>query len=153
MTKLYSPLIAIIDKTKNDFKEKASSEGFAAEIHGDDEENENNCYQKIEIPVDPSEYDKEEIKALKQTITDLGKNILAVVNNPISKFHEEDIRLMRDYIDTVNIWLWTTSATTSIEFVAKMNEINKMTEEMMKNMMRNLFLKRMITSQLGMNFS
>src|SRR5690606_27292077 len=35
------------------------------------------------------------------------------------------------YISSVNLWLYTTAATTSIEFVGKINEINKMTEEIM----------------------
>jgi hypothetical protein len=39
---------------------------------------------------------------------------------------------MKDYIGTVNIWLYTTSASTTIEFVAKINEINKVTEDIMK---------------------
>jgi len=68
---------------------------------------------------------------LKKTIYDLGKNIVSVINNPVSKFREDDIVMMSDYISSVNIWLYTTSAQTSIEFVAKINEINKMTEEMM----------------------
>src|SRR5690606_35843255 len=70
-------------------------------------------------------------KALKKTIFDLGKNILNVINNPVSNFAEEDIVMMSDYISSVNLWLYTTAATTSIEFVGKINEINKMTEEIM----------------------
>ena len=54
-----------------------------------------------------------------------------VINNPITQISSEDIEYLTDYIGTVNIWLYTTSATTSIEFVSKINEINKMTEEIM----------------------
>src|SRR5581483_8953548 len=51
---------------------------------------------------------------------------------PVSKFTEEDIITVTDYISSVNIWLYTTSASTTIEFVSKINEINKFTEEIMK---------------------
>lgn len=132
LNKTYAPLIAQINKKNTNFADTASINN-AAEIHGDDEENENlEQYEKIQILLDPSEYDKEEIKALKKTISDLGKNILSVVNNPVSNFMEEDIETITDYIDSVHIWLYTTSATTTIEFVAKIDEINKFTEEIMK---------------------
>jgi len=39
--------------------------------------------------------------------------------------------MMSDYISSVNIWLYTSNATTTIEFVGKINEINKMTDEIM----------------------
>jgi heat shock 70kDa protein 1/2/6/8 len=132
LSKTYAPLIAQINKKNDGFKD-ANIITNVAEIHGDDDDNENlQFYEKIKIQNDPSEYDKEEVKALKKTIADLGKNIISVVNNPVSKFTEEDIEIVTDYIESVNIWLWTTSANTSIEFVAKMDEINKFTEEIMK---------------------
>ena len=97
-------------------------------------------YGKIEIPDEQS--NNEEIKAIKRTISDLGKNILSVVNNPVSRFNVTDINLMTDYINSVNIWLYTTSASTSIEYVAKINEINKFTEEIMKKYEdKNIFEK------------
>ena len=132
LNKTYAPLITQINK-KNDCFKDGNIKSNAAEIHGDDDDNENiQHYEKIRILNDPSEYDKEEIKALKKTISDLGKNILSVVNNPISKFTEDDIITMTDYIGSVHIWLYTTSANTSIEFIAKIDEINKFTEEIMK---------------------
>ncbi|XWV26555.1 heat shock protein 70-like protein [Tupanvirus soda lake] len=132
LSKTYAPLIAQVNKKNQNFQD-GNTISNAAEVHGDDDDNENlQKYEKIEIPNDPSEYDKEEIKALKKTISDLGNNILSVVNNPVSKFTEEDIETVKDYIDSVKIWLYTTSANTTIEFVAKIDEINKFTEEIMK---------------------
>lgn len=132
LNKTYAPLIAQVNKKNTNFNDSTSINN-AAEIHGDDDSNENlELYEKIQIALDPSEYDKEEIKALKKTISDLGKNILAVVNNPVSNFAEDDIQSLTDYIESVQIWLFTTPATTSIEFVAKIDEINKFTEEVMK---------------------
>nr|AEX62971.1 putative heat shock 70 kDa protein [Moumouvirus Monve] len=132
LSKTYAPLIARVNKNNNNFKD-ANMSINAAEVHGDDDDNENlELYEKIEIPNDPSEYDKEEIKALKKTISDLCKNIISVVNNPISKFDEQDVQLVVDYLESVQIWLYTTNSTTSIEFIAKINEINKFTEDVMK---------------------
>lgn len=132
LNKTYLPLIAQVNKNNENFKDVNVSSN-SAEVHGDDDDNENiQEYEKIQIPNDPSEYDKEEIKALKKTISDLGKNIVSVVNNPVSKFTEEDIESVSDYIGSVHIWLYTTTASTSIEFVAKIDEINKFTEGIMK---------------------
>src|SRR5208283_2794371 len=69
---------------------------------------------------------------LKKTIFELGKSITGVINNPVSNFSIADINFITDYIGTVNIWLYTTTANTVIEFVAKINEINKITEDTMK---------------------
>ena len=130
LSKLYAPLIAQVNKKNQDFKD-SSIISDAAEIHGDDE-NSLERYDKITIPNDPSEYDKEEMRALKQAIMDLTKNVISVVNNPVSSFNEDDILLVSDYLDSVNIWLFTTNATTTIEYVAKINEINKFTDDIMK---------------------
>ncbi|AZL89496.1 heat shock 70 kDa protein-like protein [Megavirus baoshan] len=132
LSKTYAPLIAQINKNNNKFKD-ATTASNTAEIHGDDDDNDNiEKYEKIEIPNDPSEYDKEEIKSLKKTISDLCKNITSVVNNPVSRFSNDDIILVTDYLESVQIWLYTTNATTTIEFIAKIDEINKFTEDVMK---------------------
>lgn len=129
--KLYAPLVAQIDKTKDKFSEN-STKCTAAEVFGDDADNDNVTeYDKIDITLDPSEYDKEEMSALKKTISELCKNISNVINNPVSKFTPQDIEEIGDYLGSVHIWLYTTSANTTIEFVAKINEINKFTEERM----------------------
>ena len=131
LSKTYSPLIAQINKSKDKFSEKIQKT-TGAEVMGDDDDYVNDDYQEIKIPNDPSEYEKEEIKALKKTISDLGRNIISIVNNPVSKFTEEDIIIITDYIGTVDIWLYTTASTTTIEFVTKINEINEFTENIMK---------------------
>ncbi len=132
LSKTYAPLIAQVNKKNDNFKDVNTSSN-AAEIHGDDDENEDlEQYEKIKIPNDPSEFDKEEIKALKKTISDLCKNIASVVNNPVSKFTPEDVITVIDYMESAQIWLYTTNASTSIEFIAKIDEINKITEEIMK---------------------
>ena len=131
ISKTYIPFITQINK-KNDHFSDCNKNIACADIYGDDNDTKNNDYEEIQIHDDPTEYDKEEIKAIKKTIQDLGKNILSVVKNPISRFSEDDIVTITDYMDSVNIWLYVTSASTTIEYVAKINEINKFTEEIMK---------------------
>ena len=133
LSKTYAPLIVMANKAEANFEDqRATTSTMAAEVHGDDDDNEDiDQYQRVKFLDDPSDYDKEEIKALKKTISDLSKNILSVVNNPVSKFIEEDIVIINDYLGSVHIWLYTTSASTTIEFIAKINEINKFTEDIM----------------------
>jgi heat shock protein 1/8 len=131
LNKLYVPLIAQVNKTNTEFADSSTNPNVA-DVHGDDDDAQVlHQYEKIELHSDSSSYDKEEIKTLKKIIFDLGKNILSVINNPISNFSKEDIEFITDYIGTVNIWLYTTTASTTIEFVVKINEINKITEEIM----------------------
>ncbi|BCS83008.1 heat shock 70 kda protein-like protein [Cotonvirus japonicus] len=140
--KLYAPLIIQINKNNNEFKDINVSSNVA-DVHGDDEENDGmQEYEKIELNSDPSEYEKQEIKALISTIRDLCRNIINVVNNPISKFTKEDIDIVTDYLDTIQIWTYTNTATTTIEFIAKINEINKFTEEIMKKYEDNKFFEK-----------
>ena len=102
-------LLLITLTNKENFNLVITILGCRTEIHGDDE-NDNEVHEQVKNYNDPYEFDKEEIKALKKTISDLGKNIISMINNPVSNFTLEDITFMTDYIDTVNIWLYTTSA-------------------------------------------
>lgn len=138
LSKMYTPLIALINKDNNQFKENMHSINVA-NIYGDDEDNDHEKYENIKITYDPSEYDKEEIKQLKNIISELCENILNITNNPISNISNEDIELITDYIGSVNIWLYTTNANTTIEFVSKIKEINNFTENIMEKYNNNIF--------------
>ena len=136
LNRVYAPLILQTNKENENFLE-SNLKVNATEIFGDDDDNTeiyNESYGKIRLTdsFGESDYDKEELSALKKTILDLGKSIVSVVNNPVSQFLQDDIDWVTDYISSVNIWLYTTSANTSIEFVAKINEINTFTEDIMK---------------------
>lgn len=134
LSKSYSHLI-IQNKKEYTIKEKPTHIN-ATEIYGDDEEDLEN-YEQIKN----EDEDKEEIKALKKIISDLSKNILNIINNPISNFTEEDVLTLSDYLNSVQIWIYTNSATTSLEYVSKINEINEITEEIMKKYEKNIFTK------------
>lgn len=141
LNETYAPLIVRINKDNDNFTERKSTL-TAAEVYGDDDENEGfDMYQQIKNHNNPSEYGKEEINTLKKTISELGYNILAVVNNPVSNFSQEDIELVSDYIGSVNIWIYTTTANTSMEYAAKIDEINKFTENIMKKYDQNSIFK------------
>ena len=137
LNKLYAPFIAQINKSNTDFSDMDTMTN-AADIHADDADIENQNqnqtfkYERITLQSESYDHDKEEIKALKKTIYELGKTITSAINNPVSNFTTEDIEFITDYIGTVNIWLYTTTASSIIEFVAKINEINKITEDIMQ---------------------
>lgn len=137
LSKLYSHLI-IQNKKEYTVKEKHKHIN-ASEIYGDDEEELEN-YEQIKNEED-TQRSLEEIKTLKKIISDLCKNILNIINNPISNFTEEDILTLSDYLNSVQIWLYTNSATTTLEYVSKINEINETTEEIMKKYEKNIFTK------------
>ena len=132
LSKTYAPLIALSNKNNMNFKDGAASIN-AAEIYGDDEDTEMlQQFEKINIPNDPTEYEKEEMKALKNTILDLCANIHSVVTNPVSKFTQDDINLILDYLTTVQLWVMITDTTSTMQYLAKIDEINKITEDIMK---------------------
>ena len=135
---MYTPLIALVNKDNNQFKENTYSTNMA-NVYGDDENKDCEKYENIKITYDPSEYDKEEIKQLKNIISELCENILNITNNPISNISKEDIELISDYIGSVNIWLYTTNANTTIEFIAKIKEINNFTENIMEKYNNEIF--------------
>lgn len=131
LSNIYTPLIALPNKAESQFREYTTPSHHAG-IEGDDEEMEDETFQKVDLLTDPSEYDKGEIKELKKIISELGKNILSIVNNPVSKLSKEDSEIINDYIGSVNIWLYTTNASTSMEYLAKIKEINQFTEDILK---------------------
>ena len=142
IAKLYSPFIVLSNKNNTKFSDNATA-NINAEIYGDDDDNIDGCelHVKIDILNELSDYDKQEINALKKTISDLCKNILSVINNPVSKFIESDITVMSDYIFSVNIWLYTNNANSTLEYISKIDEINKFTEDIMKKYEKQPFEK------------
>ena len=132
--KLYTPLIAHSAKDKEEFK-SMTNESKAADVHGDDEAKDTNIsinYESANLFFDSTDVEKDEINALKNTITDLCKNITNIINNPNSNLSAEDVDHIMNYIDTVYLWIFGTSSTTTIEFVSKINEINKTIDEIMQ---------------------
>lgn len=131
LTKSYTPLIVQIAKQDTDFKE-VNTAVLGAEVHGDDENIDGEAeFQQFTKPVDPLDYENEEIKIIKNTIMEMCQNILSVVTNPVSNIKPEDVEIFSDYIDSVRIWLFTTSSKTTIQFTSKIQEINNITDEIL----------------------
>ena len=122
----YSHMMININKNDNDMK-SMNSKIDAAKVHGDDDEDIED-YHHVETDTD---YSQEEIKNLKSTITTMINDIMAVINNPITKLMKEHIDTIQDYLDTVNIWLWTTSDNNTSVYVNKIDEINVFTQEIL----------------------
>jgi len=127
--KNYTSYIIQINKENSEFKCNTTNVG--SHIH-DNDDVETYKYDAIVIPNDASDYEVEEIKTLKKSISNLCNDIKSIITNPVSKFIEDDIMLMSDYIDSVQIWLFTTNAKATKDFVVKMNEVHQFTEEIMK---------------------
>jgi heat shock 70kDa protein 1/2/6/8 len=129
----FSQMYVIVKKSDNQFRPAVADISCTTVIDCDEEEEDNQLqtYQKIERVPDPSEYAKEEVAALIKTINELCQNILSVINNPVSNFDQSDVEMMEDYISSVTIWLYVSNATNTIEYIAKINEINKITEELL----------------------
>ena len=131
LSKLYAPLILQIDKANDKFASSKTQCSFA-EVHADDAESEESSSYFERFVPETVDYEREEIKAIKKSILDLGANITSLANNPHSNLLEDDINFINDYIETVNIWIFSNSATTCIEYIAKINEINEFTQDIMK---------------------
>lgn len=140
LSKLYAPLVIIPNKENDKFQDQLKT-STAAEVEGDDELMEDQTYATIVSHLDPSEFDKEEIKAIKKTIFDLCKNITSIANSPVSNIHSDDVAKIKDYIDTVIIWIYTTTSVSTTEYITKIDEINKVTEEIMKKYDGEIFEK------------
>jgi heat shock 70kDa protein 1/2/6/8 len=128
MSKKYSFLVHRMNKNNENFTDY-SEDIVQASINNDDEEEKEISYCKYD---DSSDFDKQEIRSLKSTITSLCRDILNIVNNPICKFSVEDIDIVNSWIDSVTIWSYITEEDTSIKFIAKIKEINDFTEDIMK---------------------
>lgn len=137
MAKNYCLLVTRFDEGTSNLK-GMSEVTNVTEIHGDDEDQDtlSRFNQQLDIPTDG---DSNSIKNLKKVVSDLCKNILQIVNNPVTQFTNKDKTFIKDYIDSVLIWLYISSSTNSIDYVTKIDEVNKMMEKIMESYPNNLF--------------
>lgn len=126
MSKKYAPMIIISNKEDMDFVEMEKDNINAAEIHGDDDTIVKEKFVRFE-----EEKGYNSISDIKNSISQMCKEIVSIVNSPISNFEEDDREFMMDYIDTVNIWLYTTTSRDYQEYMRKIDEINNITDKIM----------------------
>lgn len=131
----YSTMLTLIDSIDKECLERDTivKDGTSVKEGDDDIDTEGDgVHEAPNIKEESYDYDKEEIKEIKKTIIKLLSSIEDIMNSPMSNFNEEDIEYMRDYSSTVQMWLYLTPATTLVEYIAKIDEINTTTENIMK---------------------
>lgn len=132
LQKKYLPMIICTNK-KNDQFVDTTTQSNAANIYGDDEDDvEINSNFRIDIE-DKYDSNNDNIKEFKKIIINIGDQILDIVNLPSCNICENDREFLRDYINSVFIWIYTTSSTSSKDFSCKIDEMNKTTEEIINN--------------------
>lgn len=113
--------------TQNNMFESSNAGCNASEIHGDGVVLNNNNYDQFVS----FNGDLDEIKSIKQNISDLCNNIINVSKNPISNLSDDDINMLCDYMESVQVWLYTTSSCNGSDYVMKINEINALTNSVL----------------------
>lgn len=135
VSKTYGPLIIKTDESKLNYKEVDSKSGTL--IHGDDTDE---LINKETIVInEPDDYNKNEMNKMKETVETLCNEIKNIINSPITRIKEDDIEYLKNYIDTVEIWLYTAKYYSVMEYAGKLKEINQITEEIMTKYESNLF--------------
>lgn len=104
-----------------------------------EDEEENQTLQKVEVKFDLPEYERDAMKDLKKVIVDMCRNITQIINNPVTHIETKDKEYLRDYLESVTIWTYITSANSSADFVAKIDEINGTVESIMSKYDENVF--------------
>jgi molecular chaperone DnaK (HSP70) len=123
----YALFILIIDK--NTITYNANDDCIAANVHGDDDEIKHS--DKYQILDNTITSDVTDIKEIKKDIMKLCDDIKMAVENPICVIDDNDKKNMIDYINSVLIWIYTTSSTSIIEYKMKIEEINTYTDVIM----------------------
>lgn len=138
IAKKYCILITRCDK-ETDVKGFSENQTMV-EIHGDDEDAESSMYS-INMDNDIPDEERTSVKNIKKHVMDLCKNILQIVNNPITRFNDEDKAFIKDYLDSVMIWVMVTASNTTVEYAAKIEDVNKMMDTIMTKYGEDIFTK------------
>lgn len=101
---------------------------------------------KVDIKLDIPAYERDSVKNLKKIIVDMCRNITQIINNPVTKLESPDKVFLQDYLDSVTIWSYVTSATSSTDFVSKIDEINATVESVLLKYDNNLFTDTQVVS-------
>lgn len=73
----------------------------------------------------------DQIEPMKSNIFNLCKTLLSIVHNPISRFETQDKSIMTQYLENVQLWLWTNQSTDLNTYLNKINEMNQFTSQIM----------------------
>lgn len=123
--KQYAALITL--PQKSEFKGITQTE-TGVEIHGDDKEKDYNDAHILISDKIPSE-----IKEIKTEIDELCHQLINLIKNPITTLDTNDVNRFNDYLESVLVWLYTSDSKIFADYVVKINEINKLSEDVIKN--------------------
>ena len=113
----------------------------ATSIYGDDEDEDNEdqikqIFEKIEeeeLGIEKmAENGKQEIKQMRDTLKNLCNDLFDVLTSKSLKIPEENIIELREIIDDTLLWTHINQKATKIDYKAKIDNINKKCEDMMK---------------------
>jgi heat shock protein 1/8 len=131
LNSIYGPLILKVNKEEDKF-EGMSDNSLGTKIHGDDDDKStHSTYQAVTIVPPSNELEREELKKMKNNIMDLCESISNMIHNPVTLLTKDDMTILTDYIDSVLLWICATDTSNMNDYVAKVNEINRFTDEIM----------------------
>lgn len=125
----YASLIYTVDKEKANFTDCQDRHTNFTNIHGDDTQESALPYETFINRLDPN-HASQELEEIRTAILAMCQNLQEVVNNPVSQFTLEDVQSMTDYVDAVRVWIYAKVTNSTLELVAKINEINTITTEL-----------------------
>lgn len=126
----------------------ANSKTVGTTIYNEDDDEDDEQYS-TEIMIGNS---RKEITSIKETIHSTVLQVDSIINNPSFDFEEEDIVLFSDYLDSVQMWILITSSDILIEYVNKLNEVNKETEKFMqKYQTKEIFSESKVSAKEELN--
>jgi molecular chaperone DnaK (HSP70) len=135
VSKKYGPLIIRTNENQKKFHSLEDSTGV--KIHGDFKRDDAMIHEKVDLDI--NDYEKNEIKKMEKVIQDLCQNIEEVIRNPVTNLNQEDVDFMSCYIDTVQMWLFSSECYSMMEYQGKIKEINEQTAEIMNKYQSDIF--------------
>lgn len=118
-------------------------------VYGNDEEdaeNMKNVFDKIEETTlgaqGLSNQEKEELKELRNAVSDICYSIFDIINSEYTKISEEHKQELKDYINDSLLWLHVHEKPTKNEYIIKIDEINETCDKILshyKNNNKSLF--------------
>jgi heat shock 70kDa protein 1/2/6/8 len=79
-----------------------------------------------------------EIENIKNSITDMCKNILEIIYSPSVIISSDNIENISDYLESVQIWLYTNNSFNIIDYTNKISEIDDYVSQYIDNFAENI---------------
>ena len=110
------------------------------------DEDEDNVYEELEkeeygFTDDIDENTKKELILIRDTLVELCHNVVDIITNSNIKMDENNIEELKDYIDDILLWVYVQEKISKTEYSQKINEINKICDDMVSKYDDILFEK------------